>query len=291
MSEFVRRLLGREPTVPTSDYRIFTDKFDREVGADELIAQRKGRVRGPRHPGGSVDDLALARISERWGKGHDLGTRPMVTLLLDMSGSMRGEKSAKIFETVLILGTILERIGLAFEVLGFTTSSWRGGKSRVEWVDKWKPAEPGRLCDLLHIRFKTAADDSGLWRERIALLLDNDLLKENVDGEALLWAQKRAGDYRPSKWLCLLVSDGAPVDDSTILANGGEQDNWYLRRHFESVVEKLIAKPDVRLGMLGLERGADKRFKFQRSVGELESCIPDATSLLEEMIWPEHTGG
>lgn len=291
------------PIVPGPDgYSAFTTEFDREVAAatllDELGWNDPG-LRGERDrlvsefgAASAVRAKAAKRSIEfqaRWRGGHDLGPRPLVTVLIDHSGSMRGPKSWTAAITADVIGDILQHERIAFEVLGFTTSSWHGGRSRKRWLTShMSPMFPGRLCDLLHIVYRDADGVPQSWHRNLILLLDKNVLKENVDGEALLWAHRRAAEYNPTSWVCLLLSDGAPVDDATIQANAGENNSWYLYRHLAQVVGDLNNESGVRLGRLSLDQSDDEPSPFMdvSQVDVLEDAPSLAFDLLENLIWP-----
>ena len=146
----------------------------------------------------------------------------VVTILIDNSGSMRGRPIAIAAICADILARTLERCGVATEVLGFTTRGWKGGQSREAWLSDGRPASPGRLNDLRHIVYKKADEPYRHARRNLGLMMREGLLKENIDGEALLWAHNRLVARPEERRILMVISDGAPVDDSTASANGGE---------------------------------------------------------------------
>ncbi len=224
----------------------------------------------------------LAQFNAKWVAGHDMGEKPLVTILVDHSASMRYGAAQAAAITVSLLGSALEAHGIAFEVLGFTTNSWRGGQSRRQWIVDNCPPYPGRLCDLLHIIYRDAIQNDD-WRTHLHLMSDNEVLKENVDGEALLWAWERGKNFGPSTWICLVISDGAPVDDTTLIQNGPS----ILWDHLAEVAAQLQALPDVRIGGLGI--GYDTREIYRISaIEEIAERAPQSgLRLLESLIWPE----
>lgn len=279
-------------------YRAFTTEFDQIASIDDLpivdelpfgLGRLQARYRRAILRRGSATRRSAAEraagFQQRWQAGHALGARPLLTLLVDHSGSLRGKKANALAVAIDIVGSTLERSGVTFEVLGFTTRTWKGGESRLAWIERGKPDQPGRLCDLLHIVYRDAAAPSVAWADNLIALMNRDLLKENVDGEALLWAHSRAEAYRPSTWICLLVSDGSPVDDSTIAANGGEETGWYLAAHLNHVVAELTAMPTVRLGGLGVLNDNLKSFPVSLCCDALERLPAAAFDLLEHLVW------
>ena len=143
----------------------------------------------------------------------------IVTLLLDNSGSMRGRPISTAALSADILARTLERCNVRVEILGFTTRAWKGGKSQLDWIEAGRPAQPGRLNDLLHIIYKGADAPWRRARKNLGLMLREGLLKENIDGEALEWAYKRLMARPEQRKIMMVISDGAPVDDATQSAN------------------------------------------------------------------------
>lgn len=161
----------------------------------------------------------------------------VVSLLIDNSGSQRGKAIALAAVSSEIIAATLERCGVCTEILGFTTTAWKGGESRKKWLAAGRPAQPGRLNDLLHIQYKSAGMPWRKARANMGLMLMPDLLKENIDGEALIWAHERLMAMPKERRILMVISDGAPVDDSTLSANK----QGYLDAHLRKVV-KLIEK-------------------------------------------------
>jgi cobaltochelatase CobT len=171
-----------------------------------------------------------------------------LTLLVDCSGSMRGAPIAIAAATTGLLGSVLERCGVRTEILGFTTARWRGGRSREQWIAAGRPADPGRLTDLLHLVFKDGDTPWRRARRNLAAMLEETLLKENVDGEALEWACERLQQRSEPRRILLVVSDGAPLDDATLAAN----DFGYLDRHLRVVIERIERRAAVELYAIGI---------------------------------------
>lgn len=281
-----------------NSYQPFTTIFDREVSARTLLNERRdsplllaqreamlAALRAPTVEQQRARDAVLA-FQARWSRGHELGARPLVTLLFDHSGSMRGLKSRAAALTADIVGDGLTSCDVDFEVLGYTTRSWHGGESRRLGKRSGRPQWPGRLCDLQHIVYRDAASAPVPWQRDLVLMLYDDALKENVDGEALEWARKRAEAFGYSAWICIVLSDGAPVDDSTMLANGPDGVTSYLVDHLKSVIEVFEASERVRLGAVGIGYEVNQYYRVSRTPSAL-SDLPFATiQLLEDLIWP-----
>ncbi len=200
--------------------------------------------------------LALTYKREREMEFRDT----VVTLLIDNSGSMRGRPITVAAMCGDILARTLERCSVKVEVLGFTTRAWKGGKSREQWVAAGKPAAPGRLNDLRHIIYKAADMPWRRARKNLGLMLREGLLKENIDGEALLWAYKRLLARPERRRILMVISDGAPVDDSTLSVNSGN----YLERHLRDVIKEIESRELVELIAIGI--GHDVTRYYRRAV-------------------------
>ncbi|KXV62953.1 cobalt chelatase, partial [Acetobacter senegalensis] len=166
----------------------------------------------------------------------------------DNSGSMRGRPISVAASCGDILARTLERCGVKVEILGFTTRAWKGGQSREKWLQDGKPPEPGRLNDLRHIIYKAADMPWRRARTNLGLMLREGLLKENIDGEALLWAWKRLKNRPESRKILMVISDGAPVDDSTLSVNPGS----YLEDHLREVIHMIEDRSPVELTAIGI---------------------------------------
>ncbi|SDG08574.1 cobaltochelatase CobT subunit [Limimonas halophila] len=184
----------------------------------------------------------------------------VVTLLLDNSGSMRGRPITVAAMSADILARTLERCGVKVEVLGFTTRMWKGGQSRERWIANGKPAHPGRLNDLRHIVYKSAETPWRRARRKLGLMLREGVLKENIDGEALMWAHQRLIARPEQRRILMVISDGAPVDDSTLSVNPGT----YLERHLRQVIDWIERRSPVELTAIGI--GHDVTRYYRRAV-------------------------
>jgi cobaltochelatase CobT len=193
---------------------------------------------------------------------EEFGKKPLLTLLIDHSGSLRGTAAGTLAATVVQFCDLCLATSLNFEVLGFTTSSWRGGKSHLKWLDSGCPEWPGRLCDLLHVVHKGALESADKLDQSIAEMLLPDYLKENVDGEALLWAKERAVNFGYTSWVCIVLSDGVPVDDNTLARNSYKDIHPILDRHLREVVSDIEKDPRSVLGAWGFIH--DREFSLGR---------------------------
>ncbi|MGE0765773.1 MAG: cobaltochelatase subunit CobT [Hyphomicrobiaceae bacterium] len=222
-------------------------EFDLEEGALD-VARLPRIIIDPMHP------LSFKRE-------HDTNFKDtVVTLLLDNSGSMRGRPIMVAACCADILARTLERCGVKVEILGFTTRAWKGGQSREAWLAAGKPAGPGRLNDLRHIIYKTADAPWRRSKRSLALMMREGLLKENIDGEALAWAHHRLLGRPEQRRILMMISDGAPVDDSTLSVNSG----CYLERHLRQVIEEIETKSPVQLLAIGI--GHDVTRYYRRAV-------------------------
>ncbi len=222
-------------------------EFDLEEGL--LDAGRLSRVVvNPLH--------ALSYKRERETEFRDT----VVTLLIDNSGSMRGRPITVAAMCGDILARTLERCAVKVEVLGFTTRAWKGGQSREKWVQDGKPRNPGRLNDLRHIIYKAADSPWRRARKNLGLMLREGLLKENIDGEALLWAYRRLVVRPEHRRILMVISDGAPVDDSTLSVNPGN----YLEKHLREVIREIETRDQVELIAIGI--GHDVTRYYRRAV-------------------------
>ena len=197
----------------------------------------------------------------------------VVTLLLDNSGSMRGRPITVAATCADILARTLERCGVKVEILGFTTRAWKGGQSREKWVMEGKPPSPGRLNDLRHIIYKAADTPWRRARRCLGLMLREGILKENIDGEALIWAHDRLLARTEQRRILMVISDGAPVDDSTLSVNPGN----YLERHLREVIGQIERTSPVQLVAIGI--GHDVTRYYRRAV-----TIVDAEQLGGTML-------
>jgi cobaltochelatase CobT len=300
-------------------YKVFTRAFDEIVNAEELCdADELDRLRAfldkqlvALH--GAVARLAnrlqrrlLAQQNRGWDFDLDEGlidaarlarvvVDPMhplsfkqeretafrdtvVTLLLDNSGSMRGRPIMVAACCADILARTLERCGVKVEILGFTTRAWKGGHSREAWLNALKPPLPGRLNDLRHIIYKSS---DAPWRRRnLGLMMREGLLKENIDGEALAWAHSRLLARPEQRRILMMISDGAPVDDSTLSVNSGS----YLERHLRQVINEIETKSPVELLAIGIGHDVTRYYRRAVTVTDAEELAGVMTEKLAELF-------
>lgn len=246
-----------------------TWEFDLEEGT--LDAARLAQV--------IIDPMSpLAYKQEKDMKFRDT----VVTLLIDSSGSMRGRSITIAAMCADILGATLERCSVRVEILGFTTRAWRGGQARETWINNGKPSNPGRLNDLRHIVYKAADEPWRRARRNIGLMLREELLKENIDGEALIWAHNRLASRNEYRRILMVISDGLPVDNSTLLVNPSN----YLEQHLKYAIDQIENYSDVELVAIGI--GHDVTHHYSRAVTitdaeQLGGAITDQLAALFEL--------
>ena len=190
----------------------------------------------------------------------------VVSLLIDNSGSMRGRPITIAAMCADILARTLERCSVKTEVLGFTTKAWKGGKSRESWLEEGKQPAPGRLNDLRHIIYKTADEPWRRSKRNLGLMLREGLLKENIDGEALEWAHKRLLARTEQRKILMVISDGAPVDDSTLSVNAGN----YLERHLKQVIQKIELDSTIELTAIGIGHDVNRYYRKAVTIVDAE---------------------
>jgi cobaltochelatase CobT len=242
-------------------------EFDLEEGI--LDPARLSRVvTDPYHP--------LSFMHEKEATFRDT----VVTLLLDNSGSMRGRPITVAATCADILARTLERCGVKVEILGFTTRAWKGGQSREAWLAAGKPPNPGRLNDLRHIIYKSADAPWRRSRKNLGLMMREGLLKENIDGEALDWAHKRLLGRAESRKILMMISDGAPVDDSTLSVNPGN----YLERHLRYIIEEIETRSPVELIAIGIGHDVTRYYRRAVTIVDAEELGGAITEKLAELF-------
>ncbi len=238
---------------------------------------------------GMVDTSQLARIIANplnplsYKKEKEIEFKDtIVSLLIDNSGSMRGRPISLAAMTADILARTLERCGVKVEILGFTTKQWKGGLSQKKWVDEGKPKNPGRLNDLRHIIYKPADIPWRRTRKNLGLMLREGILKENIDGEALSWGYQRLINRKESRKILMVISDGAPVDDSTLSVNPGN----YLEKHLREVINQIERQRDIQLLAIGIGHDVTRYYKKAVTLMDMEelggTVMNQLTELFEE---------
>jgi len=211
----------------------------------------------------------------------------VVTLLIDNSGSMRGRPITIAAMSADVLARTLERCGVKVEVLGFTTRAWKGGQSREQWIAEGKRPNPGRLNDLRHIVYKAADAPWRRARKNLGLMLREGLLKENIDGEALMWAHDRLMARPEQRRILMVISDGAPVDDSTLSVNPGN----YLERHLRDVIEYVETRSPVELIAIGIGHDVTRYYKRAVTIVDVEQLGGTMMEKLAELFDEESSRG
>ncbi len=236
---------------------------------------------------GTLDPARLSRIIMdpqqplSFKREKDMNFRDtVVTLLLDNSGSMRGRPITVAATCADILARTLERCGVKVEILGFTTRAWKGGQSREAWLQAGKPANPGRLNDLRHIVYKAADAPWRRARRNLGLMMREGLLKENIDGEALDWAHKRLLARSEQRRILMMISDGAPVDDSTLSVNPGN----YLEKHLRSIIEEIETRSPVELIAIGIGHDVTRYYRRAVTIVDAEELGGAMTEKLAELF-------
>jgi len=204
----------------------------------------------------------------------------VVTLLIDNSGSMRGRPIMVAATCADILTRTLERCGVKAEVLGFTTKAWKGGQSRELWTNSGKPMRPGRLNDLRHIIYKSADAPWRRSKRNLGLMMKEGILKENIDGEALEWAYERIQKRQEQRKIMMVISDGAPVDDSSLSVNSGN----YLELHLKKVINKIETNKDIELIAIGIGHDVTRYYKRAVTIIDVEELGGVMTEKLAELF-------
>ena len=208
----------------------------------------------------------------------------VVSLLIDNSGSMRGRPIMVAAVCADILARTLERCAVKVEILGFTTRAWKGGQSREEWLKAGKPPAPGRLNDLRHIVYKAADAPWRRARKNLGLMMREGLLKENIDGEALIWAHQRLVNRTEQRRILMVISDGAPVDDSTLSVNSGH----YLERHLRHIIEEIETRSPVELIAIGIGHDVTRYYRRAVTIVDAEELGGAITEKLAELFSETH---
>ena len=293
MWNHLKELYSRLTAHPTQ-YTTFTTEFDVEIDAtqlDDVIgvgdkSERAQAVKGYKEESAPWKAAAGDAMSEVLEAGTGIETtKPddvVICLLLHHSGSMRGTIEPYACAVAEITADCWSQIGVRFEILGFTTSSWQGGASRKAWLAKYRPLYPGRLCDLLHVVYRTADSSQKGAPQSIHNMLRGDLLKENVDGEAILWAAERLRARPESQKILVVVSDGAPVDDSTLASNYPS----ILENHIRKVITELETGDEIEIAAIGLGYDVDRYYKHSIKVMKPEDLSETLPKFICNLISP-----
>lgn len=204
----------------------------------------------------------------------------IVTMLIDNSGSMRGRPITTAAICTDVIAKTLERCGVRVEILGFTTCNWKGGHSRDLWIKNGRPENPGRLNDLRHIIYKNADEPWRKAQKNLGLMLKEGILKENIDGEALAWAYNRIAKRAEHRKILIVISDGAPVDDSTLSANPSN----ILERDLRDVIEKIEQRPDTELTAIGIGHDVTRYYQNSIKISDVDGLAKALTDNLEKLF-------
>ncbi|MDE3061186.1 MAG: cobaltochelatase subunit CobT, partial [Pseudomonadota bacterium] len=236
---------------------------------------------------GLIDSRKLSRVivhpdyGQIYKREKDTEFRDtVVTLLIDNSGSMRGRPITIAALSADIISRTLERCGVKVEVLGFTTREWKGGNAYKQWIKEGRPAFPGRLNDLRHIIYKPADMSWRKSRRNLGLMLKDGILKENIDGEAILWACDRLLQRPEQRRILMVISDGAPVDDSTLSANGGS----YLDQHLREVIALVENKMPIELVAIGIGHDVTRYYQRAVTISDIDKLGETMTEQLVELF-------
>lgn len=274
-------------------YRVFTRAYDLEITAEQIAATLPGASRdlkmgwtdhGRRWLANRAQlrrfdtgQTPSAQLTEALRKAVPDPANTVICLLIDQSGSMLGAPIGATASAVRVLAEALTGAGIASEILGFSTAGWHGGFARRDWSQQGSPQRPGRLCALLHIVYKDAATYVWDAASRDAFI-NPDILRENIDGEAIEWAVSRLTALPYAHKLLIILSDGAPVDDSTLAENGPS----YLWRHLNETIDRLSGRGTIALGAIGIAYNVDELYPRSREAS-LHSIATDTVDLIGEL--------
>lgn len=266
------------PQKDESAYKIFTTDFDEVLTGNELVSGLSQTDReiwdekievyrkstSVERTKASIESLSF--VDEILNGNAVIASRTAVSILIDHSGSLNGQKAIITCLLVEVIADFLARLGVHYEILGFTTSEWKGGQSRKRWLASGRPARPGRLNDLLHIVYREAASTNPGTPWSIRNLLREDLLKENIDGEALFWATERLKNLNNTQNLIVVISDGAPADDSTL----NENEPHILVSHLKLVIEDILNTPGFNLTGIGIDHDVSSFYPGALRIDQLK---------------------
>lgn len=260
-------------------YRVFTTEFDEVIRPLDIMEHDELAHLSERfHQLCPVENLEP--LKERIEKLTPPDESTVFTLLIDNSGSMRGSKISHAVGAAGIIATYLDKLGIPNEILGFTTKAWKGGDAREKWIDAGRPAKPGRLNALRHIIYKEASETLADSRLNLAAMFREGILKENIDGEAVEWACARLRQHDAKRRILLIISDGAPIDDSTIQAEG----EWFLKEHLHEVIDRLSIDGDILVDAIGFGIDVSNLYENGTRIDKMEELCPVAIEKLEHLL-------
>lgn len=284
-------LKNPQKNINNNPYKIYTAKFDQmnyaadvpNLLSDISLDYKKGYLE--KNPSIWPQNIKRANeiyseLTEKQSDSFDAfdSTDIAITFLIDHSGSLKGQPIAHIAAAIRKISYSLHEQNIVHEVLGFSTAGWHGGYARQEWMRKGRPKIPGRLCALHHIiyrDFETELDQKS-WET----MLHPDILRENVDGEALIWASERLNARKETNKILIVISDGAPVDDSTLLKNGHN----YMANHYSKVKAEISEHKEIILAGIGLEYDDSKDFDHYQYVSDETKIMSAIVSLLNLIL-------
>ncbi|PXW82935.1 cobaltochelatase CobT subunit [Ruegeria sp. P4] len=268
------------------EYSIYTTDYDVEITGEALIgelstAQRKildeqveSFERATETCRTETSLNSLSHIDAILASDPNIGDTTAVSIVVDHSGSLKGQRAIIACLVVQMVCDFLSRLGVRYEIWGFTTVAWKGGRSRQSWIDKGRPRNPGRLNDVLHIRYREASNTGPGAPWSVYNMLRSEILKENIDGEAVFWAAERLKNLDADQNLVIVISDGAPVDDSTLNENQPD----FLWRHLEAVISDIMATPGFRIAAVGIDHDVGRLYPSALQVDRLahvSTVLPD----------------
>lgn len=268
------------------DYKIYTTKFDVETSGATLTADLSLLERSDWEAQvelyRSGTEIVRTEVGLQNMKSVDAvrakdtfdASETVVSVLVDHSGSMKGQRAIIACFVVEMVADFLSRIGVKYEILGFTTVGWLGGRSRRRWLRRFAPRNPGRLNDILHIVYRDARDVNSSIPYNMFHLLRSALLKENIDGEALFWASERLKNLDSPNNVILVISDGAPVDDSTLQVNAPD----ILMNHLRAVIADIQNTDGFKLAGIGIDYDVDQFYPKSiqiEGVNQVSASLPD----------------
>jgi cobaltochelatase CobT len=278
------------PLDPSKPYGVYCCDFDIEVEAKDLVSTLGlPRVSSEQLLATIEDGLGAWRVRHdfaalesaariRSTTSQEVLKDTVISLLVDHSGSMGGQRMLLAAGAVRMASDFLDGLRVKHEVLGFTTVRWRGGLSRQKWLRSGRPPYPGRLNDVLHIIYCNAGERLNM--HHCATMLRPELLKENLDGEAIQWAASRLRKRGENRKSIIVVSDGAPVDESTLYENGAK----YLENHLRSVIQEIAQAGDVQLSAIGINFSVDRYYQRSIAVTSPDDLGTAILQLIEQLL-------
>ncbi len=271
---------------------MFTTAFDREVSGNDLSRDMSESDRDiwekqinafqkSTEPTRTKANLqAFAHVDKLLTNSSKLSGSTVVSIIIDHSGSLKGQRAIIACLLIEIISDFLSRLGVRYEILGYTTSEWRGGQSRKQWISRRRPPNPGRLNDLLHIRYRDAFDTSPGPPWSVYNILRSDILKENIDGEALFWASERLKNLNSPKNQIVVISDGAPVDDSTLQANSPD----FLFAHLKAVIKDVSETPGFRVAGIGVDYDVSNLYPTSLKITRMDQTYTELPDFLGQLF-------